>query len=293
MTLDQMRYFIEAANFQHVRHAAQSLSISSSSVSAAISALESELGCQLFERRSRKIYLTHEGKLLHEKMLSILKTVSDLKPLVEGEDEFIQGRYKLGASPFLAVKALTPVWNQLAQGHPGLQVEIFSPHSAEVVSNVIDGKFEYGLCFSPFDHPELLMTRLYDGLLVPVVRKKHPILSKKKYQITELNNYPAAMHKAMVGVASCEVHPVFEKFGIKTQTQFLFDNDFIVIEQLLSTNYWTMIPDVIAREYSSKVEILNVPKNWDATYYISFFQHRNKSKSRLGELLIDKLKVMF
>jgi len=101
------------------------------------------------------------------------------------------------------------------------------------------------------------------------------------------------MLKAMIGVAFCEVHPVFEIFGIRTHTQFLFDKDFIVIEQLLSSDYWTLIPDIIAREFSSKIELLNVTKNWNASYFISFFQHRNKAKSRLAELLITKLKQKF
>ena len=61
MTLDQLRYFLAAARFEHIGKAAQSVSISPSAISTAIAALEDELGCELFRREGKSIVLNVSG----------------------------------------------------------------------------------------------------------------------------------------------------------------------------------------------------------------------------------------
>src|SRR5262245_61985235 len=50
MTLDQLRIFVAVAELQHVTRAAQELGITQSGASAAIAALESRYGLELFHR---------------------------------------------------------------------------------------------------------------------------------------------------------------------------------------------------------------------------------------------------
>ena len=86
MTLDQLRYFHEAARFQHVGKAARFVHISPSAVSAAIAALEAELDCKLFDRQGKTIALTDQGKLLKERAEKLLEQVSGIKEVVHGKE---------------------------------------------------------------------------------------------------------------------------------------------------------------------------------------------------------------
>src|SRR4051812_42523995 len=102
MTLDQLRYFYEAARFEHVGKAAKFVHISPSAISASIATLESELDCQLFDRLGKSIVLTENGKKLKEEAEKIFDQVASIQTNVRGKAGHLSGDYRLGASHFLA-----------------------------------------------------------------------------------------------------------------------------------------------------------------------------------------------
>lgn len=54
MTLEQLRYFIEAEKYHSFTKAADALYLSQSNISAAIGNLEKELGVRLFQRSKKE-----------------------------------------------------------------------------------------------------------------------------------------------------------------------------------------------------------------------------------------------
>jgi LysR family transcriptional activator of glutamate synthase operon len=55
MELQQLRYFREVADREHVTRAAESLFVSQSAISRAVTQLEEELGVPLFYRQGRAV----------------------------------------------------------------------------------------------------------------------------------------------------------------------------------------------------------------------------------------------
>ncbi|MBQ8814262.1 MAG: LysR family transcriptional regulator [Lachnospiraceae bacterium] len=76
MELLQLRYFYESAQTENFSHTAAKYLVSPSSVSISIKKLESELGCELFDRDGNKIHLNSNGRLL-QKALSVSLPVLD------------------------------------------------------------------------------------------------------------------------------------------------------------------------------------------------------------------------
>ncbi len=66
MELLQLRYFLVAAQYQHMTKAAEHLQIAQPALSQAIHRLEAELGVPLFERKNRSIELNDEGIIVYE-----------------------------------------------------------------------------------------------------------------------------------------------------------------------------------------------------------------------------------
>lgn len=62
MTLNQLRYVVEAASSGSITEAAQRLFITQPSLTAAIHALEEELGITIFRRTNKGITLTVKGE---------------------------------------------------------------------------------------------------------------------------------------------------------------------------------------------------------------------------------------
>ena len=69
MELLQLRYFLVAAQYQHMTKAAEHLQIAQPALSQAIHRLEAELGVPLFERKNRSIELNEEGKFLQKRLI--------------------------------------------------------------------------------------------------------------------------------------------------------------------------------------------------------------------------------
>ena len=73
--------------------------------------------------------------------------------------------------------------------------------TGDILSNVLSGALDAGLCFSPFRHPDLKNLNILTGQLRIVVGKKHPLLKKNsRQQLQLLSQYPATIHKAVSGV---------------------------------------------------------------------------------------------
>lgn len=78
MELNQLRYFLEVAQSQHMTRSAEQLHIAQSALSRAIHNLETELGVPLFSQRGRNIVLTECGRFFREKLTPILDQLDAL-----------------------------------------------------------------------------------------------------------------------------------------------------------------------------------------------------------------------
>lgn len=78
MDILQLKYFLVAAEYEHMTKAAHSLHIAQPALSQSIKHLEGELGVNLFERKNRSIRLNASGKLLQSELQPVIKVLDSL-----------------------------------------------------------------------------------------------------------------------------------------------------------------------------------------------------------------------
>ena len=89
MELLQLRYFLVAAQYQHMTKAAESLHIAQPAVSQAIRHLEEELQVTLFDRENRHISLNDCGRLLQKRLAPVLSALDAIpEELKEATEEY-------------------------------------------------------------------------------------------------------------------------------------------------------------------------------------------------------------
>jgi DNA-binding transcriptional LysR family regulator len=98
-TLRQLQFFIAAAEAGSVTGAARALSISQSSVTEAIRALEDDLGVPLFDRQARGLEITHKGSAFLRHARQILADVATARAAFRDETETHPRPAVAGASP--------------------------------------------------------------------------------------------------------------------------------------------------------------------------------------------------
>jgi LysR family transcriptional activator of glutamate synthase operon len=79
MELQQLKYFREVAEREHVTRAAENLFVSQSAVSRAVTQLEEELGVPLFYRQGRAVMLSPYGRSFLEHVIRALNVLESGK----------------------------------------------------------------------------------------------------------------------------------------------------------------------------------------------------------------------
>ncbi len=291
MTLDQLSYFLEAARQEHLAKAAKILCISPSAISHSISALEEELGRELFVKQGKQLHLTPHGKLLAEQGKRLLAEAARIQEEVASDKVEMRGHYRIAATHGLASKMLTPAWADLQTKNNQITAEIYSLRSSQVVQGVISGEYDFGICFNPQEHPEIESQILQKGSLRICVNRSHPVLKlPRTQQYAQLSSYPAVLPKAFQGIEICERHPVFSQYGIQPQPDCLFDNYEVAIEKVIHSYSWGFFPDLFIPRHS-QLQALQVPKGWDAPYRICAVWQKRQPLISLFRQLINLIKI--
>src|SRR5690554_380974 len=104
MTFRHLKIFIAVCDTLNMTAAAKSLYMSQPAVSQAIGELEDYYGVRLFERLSRKLYLTQAG----EKLLGYARHMIRMNEDIEKEMKSLQetGLIRLGASVIIGATVL-------------------------------------------------------------------------------------------------------------------------------------------------------------------------------------------
>lgn len=281
ISLDKLKYFLEVAKLEHVGLASKSLGISASAISAAITAIETEYDCSLFERSNQRIYLNEKGQWLKEELAPIIEQLESLSQKINGKVSSFKGHLNAGGSFFLAHHFLQPVLHKAQKQNSELSIEISPLRSTQVMQEVLSGVLDYGLCISPSGHPNLEKQTLYQGKLHIVLAKTHPLSKKianKTFKLNLLNSYPAAIHKYTPGIDYQETH-AFNKIGIQPDIRNFYHSEELAIRSVLDSELWAVVPDIVLNHFSSKLVSVPLPREWNASYDICSI-YRKSMKGR-------------
>ena len=79
MNINDIEYFLDVAETQHMTKSARRLHVAQPAISRSIAHLEAELGTALFEREGRGIKITPEGRMLASKLSPVRQQLRDIK----------------------------------------------------------------------------------------------------------------------------------------------------------------------------------------------------------------------
>ena len=141
-TLRQLQFFVAAAEAASVSGAARALSISQSSVTEAIRALEEELGVALFERRARGLELTHKGSLFLRHATTILADVSTARMAFRDEAGAMGGRLSLGVTSLVAGYVLSDILSRFRRAYPQVELSAIEDDADYLQHLLIGGELD-------------------------------------------------------------------------------------------------------------------------------------------------------
>lgn len=219
MELRQLRYFAKAAETLNFSHAASYLNIAQSSLSQQIRQLEDELGTQLFIRDSHSFQLTEAG----ETMLPLaLRTIHDAEACADRIHDLrklLVGTLNVGVthsfSPILTESVIS-----FMKMYPKIKVNIVYKQMNELMELLSNRELDFVLAFRPIQPlPNVESHILFQNTLSAIVGKSHPLASKDKVSISELEKYDLALPSKGLQARNAfdNIVPDYDKFKVRIE----------------------------------------------------------------------------
>ncbi len=186
----QLRAFLVLADQRSFTKAAAACHLSQPAFSALIRTLEQALNTRLFDRDTRSVQLTPEGRLFEPSARQLLGdfgvAVNDLSDHVERR----KGRVHVAALPSLAAGWLPEIFAEFKKAWPGIALSLSDTLSDACIDLVRSGKADFALASTGASGAGLSTRLLCTDRFYLVCRKDHPLAAEKMLTLKKLAPYP-------------------------------------------------------------------------------------------------------
>jgi DNA-binding transcriptional LysR family regulator len=225
MTLQQLTYFLTAAETGSFSAAAASLHMAQPSLSEQIRRLEGELGVPLFTRAGRRLVLTEAGRLLRPQAERTLAAAEDALGSVREVRTLTGGTATFGTFGNAPYYLLSDLVQDFRVRHPDVRVRIVGLNSSEVADEVREGRLEGGLIVLPIDARNLdVRTAIRDEIVFMSATESR---TREPMTIERLSELPLVLYDARFGWDDPTRRQLLERAqraGVKLEPQIEVEN---------------------------------------------------------------------
>ena len=122
--LQQMRAFVAVVDTGSFVRAAASSSLSKTAVSRLVGELESRLGTRLLHRTTRRLSLTPEGEVFHERCRQLLDGLAEAEAELTAQSGEAIGQLRINVPVTFGLLHLAPLWPAFMTRHPKVVLDV-------------------------------------------------------------------------------------------------------------------------------------------------------------------------
>ncbi|KAA0910514.1 LysR family transcriptional regulator [Pusillimonas sp. ANT_WB101] len=189
LSAHQLRAFVNLAQLKSFTRAAAASHLSQPAFSALIRALETEVGARLFDRSTRHVDLTVEGRDFFDGAQRVLAEIEAALASVRERVELKRGRVALALLPSLAAGWLPDVLAAFHAQFPDIELEVFDVLSENCIESVRSGRADIAIAATRVDTPELRAEPFQTDEFYLVARRGHPLLDRANLKPRDLQAF--------------------------------------------------------------------------------------------------------
>ncbi len=178
MDFRQMQYLVTLADEEQFTRAAAVCGVSQSGLSAAIRALEDELGTTLFDRTTRRVQPTPAGLALLPHARTMLAQAAAARDAVVRTTRELSGSLRVGAEQCLGIVDVISLLDRVHRRYPMVDLDFVQGGSHDLVRLVRDSRLD--LAFIATEDHLGALTRVEFGRrpMILLVAPDHPLAQK-------------------------------------------------------------------------------------------------------------------
>lgn len=276
--------------------AAQVLDMSQSGVSRAVARLETRLGIRIFERTTRSVRLTEEGRHFYEQVMPLIGALAEVTSSAAGDAQMVQGRLRINVDPLFARFILGPRLGPFLDSYPDLELDM---RSKEDLGDLVADGFDLALRFG---HPlpsSLVARKLFDTRVLAMASPAYLERFGHPTDPRELENTPhrcILFREPVTGKPfAWEFHQQRKELTVKPQGQLTVNDPGTVYSACLAGLGIAQLFELGIEQYTSSNQLVQLFPEWSDqrfplyAYYPS--RHHVPAKTRaLLSFVMDLIK---
>lgn len=148
------KIFYYVAKAGNITKAASLLSVTQPSVTKSIHSLEQQLGCSLFVRSKKGVFLTREGRLLFHKIQPACELIFSAEDDLEAIRQMKAGIIRIGANELTFTSWLLPHVKAFKKQYPDVKIKIENITANNMMEVLSGGAIDFAVLSSPVDRQD-------------------------------------------------------------------------------------------------------------------------------------------
>lgn len=274
MTIRHLRIFVEVAETGKMSTAAERCFISQPTVSQAIRELEAHYQVRLFERLSKRLYITPAGEQLLQYAHRVL---SQFDIMENNMEEFHSAeQLRIGATITVGACLLSSVLNDLKQHHPQVNTYACVANTSLIERKLLNSELDVALIEGIISSPDLIAIPVVDDFLVLATSINHPLAQKKQIHVQGLSQYDFVMREKGSGTRKL-FENYLNKYGVSCRIAWeatCLDafKGAILYNNCISAISVRLVEQEVA---TGRIHIIrNMESDWNRSFYLVY--HKDK-----------------
>jgi DNA-binding transcriptional LysR family regulator len=160
----EMEVFARVVELGGFSPAARALKMTPSAVSKLVGRMEARLGARLIHRSTRKLTLTAEGELFHERALRVLADLDEAESAV-AESQTPRGRVRINSSVPFGLHHLLPLVPKFSALYPKVILDLVL---CDTVVDLLEARADVAIRVGPMRASQLMARKLGDSPMAVV-----------------------------------------------------------------------------------------------------------------------------
>jgi len=186
MTFRHLKIFLTVSDLGSMTAAAKTLFIAQPTVSQAISELEDYYGIKLFDRLSKRLFITEKGTQLLSYARHIIALANEMEQVMKNPDK--SGMIKVGATLTIGTYLLPNLVNEFAKHYPFLKVKATTKNTQDIEKLIMQNAIDFAVVEGVVHTPDIIAAPFMDDQLLLVCGRSHPLYRVKSVAPVELSN---------------------------------------------------------------------------------------------------------
>lgn len=190
LSVKHLRAFAALARERNFTRAAETCHLSQSAFSTLMHNLEVQAGVRLFNRTTRSVELTAEGRLFEGTAARMLEDFENAFSELQAHTQLRKGRVTVAALPTVAGGALPPVIAQFMARHAGIEVVLKDVTADTCLELVRAGQADFALTAAIEPGPDLKSEPLLSDRFHLVCRDDHALAKRRQLAMRDIASLP-------------------------------------------------------------------------------------------------------